>query len=62
MTALEIKRLQVPYRRDFLRTLARPFEMLVLEPIVVCFLAYLTLVVRELSSCTQSGPSGLGRD
>lgn len=58
MTALEIKRLQVPYRRDFMRTLARPFEMLVLEPIVVCFLAYLTLVV-SLSPCTRSGLSSL---
>ncbi|GAA6018290.1 hypothetical protein JCM8202_001320 [Rhodotorula sphaerocarpa] len=56
MTALEIKRLQVPYRRDFMRTLARPFEMLVLEPIVVCFLAYLTLVFVVLFGALVAYP------
>ncbi|CDR38737.1 hypothetical protein NBRC10512_003761 [Rhodotorula toruloides] len=44
LTALEHKRQHIPYRVDFLKTLARPFVMLVEEPIVVCFLAYLTLV------------------
>ncbi|BGP23112.1 MFS transporter [Rhodotorula toruloides] len=44
LTALEHKRQQIPYHVDFLKTLAGPFVMLVEEPIVVCFLAYLTLV------------------
>ncbi|PRQ69906.1 Major facilitator superfamily domain-containing protein [Rhodotorula toruloides] len=44
LTALEHKRQHIPYRVDFVKTLARPFVMLVQEPIVLCFLAYLTLV------------------
>ncbi|BGP30408.1 hypothetical protein JCM10296v2_002162 [Rhodotorula toruloides] len=44
LTALELKRQHIPYHVDFFETLGRPFVMLVAEPIIVCFLAYLTLV------------------
>ncbi|GAA5968783.1 hypothetical protein JCM8115_002090 [Rhodotorula mucilaginosa] len=44
LSPLQAKHLRGSYRRELLRTLARPFEMLFLEPIVMCFLAYLTLV------------------
>ncbi|GAA5865717.1 hypothetical protein JCM3774_004978 [Rhodotorula dairenensis] len=43
-------------RRNLLRTLARPFEMLFLEPIVMCFLGYLTLVFCVLFGALVAYP------
>ncbi|GAA5976745.1 hypothetical protein JCM10908_005615 [Rhodotorula pacifica] len=56
LSPLEAKRLRISFKRDFLRTLARPFEMLVLEPIVMCFLAYLTLVFVVLFGALVAYP------
>ncbi|GJN87159.1 hypothetical protein Rhopal_000104-T1 [Rhodotorula paludigena] len=41
---LEYKRTRISFAQDFRRTLARPFLMLVKEPIVACFCAYMTVV------------------
>jgi hypothetical protein len=55
LSPLQAKHLRGSYRRELLRTLARPFEMLFLEPIVMCFLAYLTLVVSIGTRTSMSG-------
>lgn len=56
LSPLEAKHLRGSYRREFVRTLARPFEMLFLEPIVMCFLAYLTLVFCVLFGALVAYP------
>ncbi|GAA5998745.1 uncharacterized protein JCM10292_007202 [Rhodotorula paludigena] len=44
LSPLEYKRTRISFAQAFGRTLARPFLMLVKEPIVACFCAYMTVV------------------
>lgn len=47
LSPLEHKRTRISFAQDFRRTLTRPFLMLFKEPIVACFCAYMTVVVRS---------------